>query len=672
MSVRARLVMGLVLMASGCASTRGLTTPSARLARVDAAESARAAGDAALTEALASDEPMLLSAALRALARTEAPESGAGAVRLLAHADPTVATWAAFALGQIGGDAAEDALVAALPRSTAPEEVLRALGRGGAPRTLSAVVAALADERPSVRAAASTALGLLARRHGKALDVDAATLAALGARLHQGERDERFGAAYALMRLARPAAGLALIVALGDADAEIRATAARGLGLAGAAPSVLDPVLDDVDARVRVEVARALALVGSSTRAHAAAAAARVATLSERELSRWRTSAPGAASVLGELAAGALALGEPGDRALEVLAVGVEGQAAAAPVERARLSCAVAFALDARAGERTRVQTCGDTTLPAWRRLELEARLAGRARDVEGLTRLTGHDDERVRAAAVEALSGVAGDEARAALLGLLESTDPYIAGGAAGALADKLAPLTPELELQLRALLTRLAAQADPGFVIGVLDALGTLGAAGAPFVPDLAALEADARPAVRRRAAAAHAAIEGRAVAPVPPGAVEVGPGLPSGRVRARLETARGPVEVVLFADVAPRTVARFLALAQAGYYRDRRFHRVVPDFVAQSGCPRGDGWGGPGEALLDETSPLPFVRGALGIATSGRDTGGSQFFVMHAYHPHLDGEYTLFGQVTSGMEHVDALVQDDALLDVVITER
>ena len=671
MSVRARLVVGLVLVASGCASTRGLATPSARLARVDAAESARAAGDASLTEALASDEPMLLSAALRALARTEAPDSGAGAIRLLAHDDPTVATWAAFALGQIGGDAAEDALMAALAGSAAPEEVLRALGRGGAPRTLPTVVAALGDERPAVRAAASTALGLLARRHGKALDVDAATVAALGARLRQGERDERFGAAYALMRLARPAAGLALIVALGDADAEVRATAARGLGLAGAAPSVLDPVLDDADARVRVEVARALALVGSSTRAHAAAAGARVATLSERELSRWRASVPGAASVLGELAAGALVLGEPGDRALEVLAVGVEGQTAAPPVERARLSCAVAFALDARAGERTRVQTCGDTTLPAWRRLDLEARLAGRAGDVEGLTRLTGHDDERVRAAAVEALSSVTGDEARAALLGLLTSTDPYIAGGAAGALADKLAPLTPELEQQLRAVLTRLATEADPGFVVGVLDALGTLGAAGAAFVPDLTALEADPRPAVRRRAAAARAAIAG-GVAQVPPGAVEVGPGLPSGRVRARLETARGPVEVVLFADVAPRTVARFLALAQAGYYRDRRFHRVVPDFVAQSGCPRGDGWGGPGEALLDETSPLPFVRGALGIATSGRDTGGSQFFVMHAYHPHLDGEYTLFGQVTAGIENVDALVQDDALLDVVITER
>jgi cyclophilin family peptidyl-prolyl cis-trans isomerase len=203
------------------------------------------------------------------------------------------------------------------------------------------------------------------------------------------------------------------------------------------------------------------------------------------------------------------------------------------------------------------------------------------------------------------------------------------------------------------------------------VLDSLGTLGAAGAGFVADLPALAADARPAVRRRAALARAAITG-GVASVPAGPVEVGPGLPSGRVRARLETSRGPVEVVLFADVAPRTVARFLALAQAGYYRDRRFHRVVPDFVAQTGCPRGDGWGGPGEALLDETSPLPFVRGALGIATSGRDTGGSQFFAMHAYHPHLDGEYTLFGQVTSGLEHIDALVQDEALLDVIVTER
>lgn len=671
--MRAHVVwaLGLVLSTTACAGTRGLATPSVRLARVEAAETARAAGDEAVTAALASDEPMLQAAALRALARTEAPDSGQAAIPQLRHEDPTVATWAAFALGQIGGEAAEDALVAALATSVVPEEVLRALGRGGAVRVTPAVVGALRDARPSVRAAAATALGLLARRHGKAVPVDAAAVSALAAGLRAGDRDERFGAAYALMRLARPEAGLALIVALGDADAEVRATAARGLGLAGAAPSVLDPVLDDADARVRVEVVRALALVGSSTRALAAAASSRLATVSERELSRWRASAPGAASVLGELAAGALTLGEGGDRALELLSAGVDAHAAAPPAERARLSCAVAFALDARAGERTRVSTCGDTTLPAWRRLELEARLAGRAQDVEALERLAAHDDERVRAAAVEALSGVAGDEARAVLLRLLTSPDPYIAGGAAGALADKLAPLTPELEAQLRAVLARLVAEADPGFVIGVLDSLGTLGAAGAPFVAELSRLEADARPAVRRRAAATRAAITG-GVAGVPAGPVALGPGLPSGRVRARLDTARGPVEVVLFADVAPRTVARFLALAQAGYYRDRRFHRVVPDFVAQTGCPRGDGWGGPGEALLDETSPLPFVRGALGIATSGRDTGGSQFFVMHAYHPHLDGEYTLFGQVTSGLEAIDALVQDEALLDVVITER
>jgi peptidyl-prolyl cis-trans isomerase B (cyclophilin B) len=88
-------------------------------------------------------------------------------------------------------------------------------------------------------------------------------------------------------------------------------------------------------------------------------------------------------------------------------------------------------------------------------------------------------------------------------------------------------------------------------------------------------------------------------------------------------------------------------------------------VSDFVVQGGCPRGDGWGGPGYTVEDETSPLPFVRGAVGIATSGRDTGGSQFFIMHSAHPHLDGGYSVVGRVLEGMEVVDALQVDDRIL-------
>ena len=224
-------------------------------------------------------------------------------------------------------------------------------------------------------------------------------------------------------------------------------------------------------------------------------------------------------------------------------------------------------------------------------------------------------------------------------------------------------------LEEALDRAVRRLSRVEDPGLVAGVIDALGSFGAEGARFLGLLDELLKDRRPAVRRRAAAAIGAITKKtpSFGGSGDGTVYATDPKLSGRLHAVIETTRGPVEIVLFADVAPRTVEAFLALAAAGFYRDRSFHRVVADFVIQGGCPRGDGWGGPGRALLEETSPLPFVRGALGIATAGPDTGGSQFFIMHSRHPHLDGGYTLFGQVVSGMSVVDAIEQDDRIIDI-----
>src|SRR5205814_1066559 len=96
---------------------------------------------------------------------------------------------------------------------------------------------------------------------------------------------------------------------------------------------------------------------------------------------------------------------------------------------------------------------------------------------------------------------------------------------------------------------------------------------------------------------------------------------------------------------------------------------FHRVVPDFVAQGGDPRGDGWGGPGHTLRCELSPLRYARGAVGMALSGKDTGGSQFFVVHSAQPHLEGKYTVFGRVVEGMEVVDALLPGDLIERAVV---
>ena len=118
------------------------------------------------------------------------------------------------------------------------------------------------------------------------------------------------------------------------------------------------------------------------------------------------------------------------------------------------------------------------------------------------------------------------------------------------------------------------------------------------------------------------------------------------------AFIETRQGTIEIELNVVDAPVTAQTFVELARAGFFNGVRVHRLVPNFVIQAGDPRGDGEGGPGYAIRDELSPLPFVRGTVGMAIDGRDTGGSQFFITVSPQPHLDGKYTVFGRVVNGV--------------------
>ena len=129
------------------------------------------------------------------------------------------------------------------------------------------------------------------------------------------------------------------------------------------------------------------------------------------------------------------------------------------------------------------------------------------------------------------------------------------------------------------------------------------------------------------------------------------------------AALHTSEGTVEIELFAEESPRTVGNFTKLAQDGFYDGLQFHRVIPDFMVQGGCPRGDGTGGPGYQFEDEFNNHPVARGALAMANAGPDTNGSQFFIVTADAcPWLDGKHTVFGQVVSGQDVVDRISQVD----------
>jgi cyclophilin family peptidyl-prolyl cis-trans isomerase/HEAT repeat protein len=140
---------------------------------------------------------------------------------------------------------------------------------------------------------------------------------------------------------------------------------------------------------------------------------------------------------------------------------------------------------------------------------------------------------------------------------------------------------------------------------------------------------------------------------------------------KVTATIHTAKGRIRIELFPQEAPITVDSFITLARKGFFNGLTFHRVVPNFVIQGGDPRGDGEGGPGYQIRCEINTRPYVRGAVGMALSGKDTGGSQFFITHSPQPHLDGGYTVFGQVVGGLAVVDSIARGDVIRRVEIFE-
>lgn len=139
--------------------------------------------------------------------------------------------------------------------------------------------------------------------------------------------------------------------------------------------------------------------------------------------------------------------------------------------------------------------------------------------------------------------------------------------------------------------------------------------------------------------------------------------------------IRTEKGDMTVEFYDTDAPGTVANFCKLAKSGYYDGLTFHRVIPDFVIQGGCPLGTGTGGPGYKIKCETTGgnQYHDRGVLSMAHAGKDTGGSQFFVCHSRNntAHLDGVHTCFGRVTEGVEVIDLIRQGDVIKNIEITE-
>ena len=141
-----------------------------------------------------------------------------------------------------------------------------------------------------------------------------------------------------------------------------------------------------------------------------------------------------------------------------------------------------------------------------------------------------------------------------------------------------------------------------------------------------------------------------------------------------KIQIQTERGNITIEMFEDEAPNTVANMISLIEKGYYDGLNFHRVIPDFMIQGGCPDGTGAGGPGYDFDDECAPdrRHDSAGVLSMANAGPGTNGSQFFITHGPTPHLDGKHTVFGKVTEGQEVVDEIKQGDVMQTVVVLQK
>jgi peptidyl-prolyl cis-trans isomerase B (cyclophilin B) len=139
------------------------------------------------------------------------------------------------------------------------------------------------------------------------------------------------------------------------------------------------------------------------------------------------------------------------------------------------------------------------------------------------------------------------------------------------------------------------------------------------------------------------------------------------------AEIHTAKGVMKINFYEDDAPNTVKNFVDLAEKGFYDGLTFHRVIPNFVIQGGCPEGTGAGGPGYKIKCELDGKNqhHERGVLSMAHAGRNTGGSQFFICHSRDntAHLDKNHTVFGKVVEGLEVIDAIKEGDKMIKVVI---
>ena len=601
-----------------------------------------------------------------AVGRVRLPDAIPGLITLLeGDKDVEVRQMAAFAMGLIGDASAAEALSTALADSDPTiqgraAEALGLIGHKPAAGAIGAMVAAhvAAGALNGVDAddmATPKTPPLEALRLGVYALVRLGSYEALAAGVLDRDGQPRsrwWPVSFALQRIGDARAAPALITLLSGEGQLTRAFAARGLGLLkdqrAATPMLAIADTASEPLAVRIQAVRALAQLGDSRGAPV--------------LMRLITSAQVNQNLQLEAIAALGQLRHAG--AVELL---IDLVSASWPSVRAAALQALA-------------RTDADTFISAISGLDTDAHWSVRAalatvlgelgqeRGEGPLTSMLRDGDQRVIPAVLDALVKIGATSAIPELRARLKADDQVVRAAAARSLATLKAPGSTAVLTEALAL-----SQRDGLYVAraATLDALTALDPAAARTA--LVAALADKDWAVRVRAAEQlrklDAAADLSAMRPAPPPIVPELAALdtlvaPQYSPSAYIDTSKGTIQFELAVIDAPRTVANFIALARKNYFRGVQLHRVVPDFVIQDGDPRGDGEGGPGYTIRDEINQRPYLRGTVGMALDWADTGGSQFFITHSPQPHLDGRYTVFGQVVSGMDVVDRLQQWDTI--------
>lgn len=599
--------------------------------------------------------PGLRRALAVALGRIGDPEGRTVLEELLFDDDVEVRREAAFALGELEQPEAQRILLA---RADDPDRetgslAVEALAKIGTPvAQVAEALGALPEEERWAR---------LVPHLFRFDEEDTVALAreGLAAIDPQTEPQLHARAAYALARNPKPSGADDLRGLLDDPDPWVRGWAARALGQVGGPEDLpgIRPLLDDPEPG---PIVQALRTAGRFVRE------GRVAAPDD-----WR-----------ERIAELLADPRPGVRgaALEVAGLWLldetVGEALAALArsdgwERAPALTALAAGGDPRAADL--LEAARTDPDPLLREAAVEA--AAALGETETVERLGRDPEPRVRIASLDARLGEGtGPDSAALAREALKDTDPGVRAFLFSWLEEH--PVAP-LEDLGQALIEALQDRNTESSLAGVR-AVGARAEAEPLERGSLIALlerlaESDDY-LVRRETLAMLEALE----AETPPlGHVETGRGVGTYELvlqraatpkTVEIRTARGPIRVRLACPDFPLTCVNFLNLAAQGFFDGLTFHRVVPDFVAQGGDPRGDGFGGPGYALRDEIGRLRYGRGVIGMALAGPDTGGSQFFLTLSPQPHLDGGYTAFGEVVAGMDVLDSLAPHDGIESVV----